>query len=503
MLKIKNTHFHRTAAGFTIVELLVVIVVISILAAIATVAFTGIQNRAATSITKDSLTSAIKAMQLKHVETGSYGTTFPSTLKAGGGVGLALAETADNNKNFCINASHTKDATIRFYATQSGAIESGQCTGAVIVASIIGEYTSSTPVLPSLAGVGVGSGGGFEIRTNDDWTGMSVKWDAVANATKYELQYRSSPSAAWYWLRTSDGSGNSSTSGTTYNIPAGTTSYNWPTGGVKPGTVGETYEYRLRSTVGGVESGWHTASISPPASEALPTLTTLTVTANSSWTGMSISWSGDVSTVPSYYYEFQYRSDPGSAWYWVRKSDGTGNSSTSGTTSNVPAGTTSYTWPTSGTKPTTVGQTYDYRVRAVSGTIAGLASAWKTTTLSPPSNSTYQAPSSLTVTQVNNWTGVNVAWSNNDTLVPSYYYEFQYRSDPSSAWYWVRISDGSGNSSTSGTTSNVPAGTNSYSWPTGSVKPSGTGQTYEYRVRAVSSTLTGAYSDWRTASLCR
>lgn len=503
MLKTNKKSYQTYPPGFTIVELLVVIVVIGILAAIATVAYTGIQGRAATSVTKNSLTSAIKAMQLKNVETGSYGTTFPSTLKVGAGVGLALAETADNNKNFCINASHTKDSTIRFYATQSGAIESGQCTGEVIVASIIGEYTSSEPVLQSLAGVGVGSGGGFEIRTNDDWTGMSVKWDAVSNATKYELQYRSSPSTAWYWMRTSDGSGNSSTSGTTYNIPAGTTSYNWPTGGVKPGSVGETYEYRLRSTVGGVESAWYTASITPPLSETLPTLNTLTVAANSSWTGMSVSWSGNVSTVPSYYYEFQYRTDPAATWYWVRKSDGSGNSSTSGTTSNVPAGTTSYTWPTSGTKPTDVGQTYEYRVRAVSGTISGLASAWKTTTLSPPSNSSYQAPASLTAIQVNSWAGFAVAWPDNATSVPSHYYELQYRSSPSATWYWIRISDGSGNSSTSGTTANVSSATTSYNWPTGSAKPSAVGQTYEYRVRAVSGTITGAYSEWRTTSLSR
>lgn len=49
---------NKSAHGFTIVELLIVIVVISILAAISIVAYNGVQNKAADSVVKSDLRQA-------------------------------------------------------------------------------------------------------------------------------------------------------------------------------------------------------------------------------------------------------------------------------------------------------------------------------------------------------------------------------------------------------------------------------------------------------------
>ena len=57
--------------GFTIVELLIVIVVIAILAAITIVAYNGIQSRAQTSVVQSDLVAIEKAMRLYREERGT------------------------------------------------------------------------------------------------------------------------------------------------------------------------------------------------------------------------------------------------------------------------------------------------------------------------------------------------------------------------------------------------------------------------------------------------
>jgi len=62
--------------GFTIVELLIVIVVIGILAAITIVAYNGFQQRAKNAQTAQALTAWIKALQLYKVDNGAWPNYF-------------------------------------------------------------------------------------------------------------------------------------------------------------------------------------------------------------------------------------------------------------------------------------------------------------------------------------------------------------------------------------------------------------------------------------------
>lgn len=66
--------------GFTIVELLIVIVVIAILAAITIVAFNGIQQRARDSDRKAAVASLTKALELYHADNGQYPVSSGSTV---------------------------------------------------------------------------------------------------------------------------------------------------------------------------------------------------------------------------------------------------------------------------------------------------------------------------------------------------------------------------------------------------------------------------------------
>jgi type II secretion system protein G len=66
---------NKLTRGFTIVELLIVIVVIGILAAIVIVAYNGAQNRANNARRVSDLEAISKALEVQYVDTGSYPNT--------------------------------------------------------------------------------------------------------------------------------------------------------------------------------------------------------------------------------------------------------------------------------------------------------------------------------------------------------------------------------------------------------------------------------------------
>lgn len=70
-------------AGFTIVELLIVIVVIAILAAITVIAYNGIQGRARDSQRVQDIKTIVKALEFYKVDNGSYPAPVSTTGAAG------------------------------------------------------------------------------------------------------------------------------------------------------------------------------------------------------------------------------------------------------------------------------------------------------------------------------------------------------------------------------------------------------------------------------------
>jgi general secretion pathway protein G len=77
-------------SGFTIVELLIVIVVIAILAAITIVAYNGIQNRARDTDRKADMAALAKALHLYNVDNGNYVESGSGCGNGGNGSGYAL-----------------------------------------------------------------------------------------------------------------------------------------------------------------------------------------------------------------------------------------------------------------------------------------------------------------------------------------------------------------------------------------------------------------------------
>jgi prepilin-type N-terminal cleavage/methylation domain-containing protein len=122
----RNTDSNR---GFTIVELLIVIVVIAILAGITIVAFNGIQARAKSAQLQSALDTYVKAIRLHEAEHG----IFPNIL------GYA-----------CLGKAADYPATSQFPA---GACVADATTNAAVYSvsstfnSAIAAYISNTPVL--------------------------------------------------------------------------------------------------------------------------------------------------------------------------------------------------------------------------------------------------------------------------------------------------------------------------------------------------------------------
>jgi len=122
----------RSSPAFTIVELLVVIVVIGILAAVAIATYNGIRNRAVGAQLQSELGAATRALKLDRVALSSY----PEDLnQANNGQGLVFGDNitpsyvVDNSANpptFCL--SLTKDG-ISYFATQSSSPADGSCDG--------------------------------------------------------------------------------------------------------------------------------------------------------------------------------------------------------------------------------------------------------------------------------------------------------------------------------------------------------------------------------------
>ena len=186
-------------SGFTIVELVVVVVVIAFLAAVTIVAYNGISKRATTALLQSDLDQAAKT--LENDKTLSGDGTYPTDLlSANNGKGLRASNGATyqysayntlNPKGFCLTETV---GTSSQYVDQSGTIKPNGCPG------------HNANGVAAITNYQVRAGGSFSVNPATDYRspgngstgtyGYAQGFKYTANATQYNQSYceGSSPS---------------------------------------------------------------------------------------------------------------------------------------------------------------------------------------------------------------------------------------------------------------------------------------------------------------------
>lgn len=167
----------KTVSGFTIAELLIVIVVVAVLAAITVVAFNGVQNRAYDSAVRSDIVSVGKKMALFRAEYDRY----PSVLAEFTSLGLrasssAYAVNTTVTRNFIVCLTTTADDYTWLFKSRSGAAFS--LTGSTGAVQSFGATWVTATTAGSLCDGLDGAGGAYN-STNQAagyWTGQSPNW---------------------------------------------------------------------------------------------------------------------------------------------------------------------------------------------------------------------------------------------------------------------------------------------------------------------------------------
>lgn len=253
-------HRNYTIHGFTIVEMLVVVSVIGIIAAVSTFGFRGWQQSLATKAVKSDLTLAMASLENAKNFTSGYPTEMPGNFNMSDEITLAL-QWSDATR-FCVQASSNKYPSVMHFidSTQGKSIRTGICPASPITPTV-------PPAAPSPSSTPTSS------------SSITVTWPNVAYAASYTVSYGTSTPTTVASCSESPCAVTGLSSNTVYNIsviatnaygnsPAGTSSATTPSA---PPVCGSTSYRLVRSGLPAAQNNFYTLSYKRTAD---PTYTT-------------------------------------------------------------------------------------------------------------------------------------------------------------------------------------------------------------------------------------
>lgn len=117
----------KKAHAFTVVELLIVIVVIAILAAVSIVAYNGIQNRAVATTLQSDLRNAATQLGIIKATDGNFpNPNLPGDIKKSTGTGF---EYTSDGMTYCLTATSGRAGVSAYNVSSTGSISEGACPG--------------------------------------------------------------------------------------------------------------------------------------------------------------------------------------------------------------------------------------------------------------------------------------------------------------------------------------------------------------------------------------
>lgn len=229
--------------GFTIVELLIVVVVIAILAAITIVSYNGITARASDAAAKSAMETGVKKLELANIDNQSYPLVLTDLSGGAPQVGSDIrVEYNSDGKSYCLTAS-SLTAKTDYFQTNGGSYASGKCPNHLGYQGASGTYSASSVFAgssPRTGSVTYNDGGGSLWAGDRFYTSLTngvrilgVKvWEPVSasgtflttpiNIRAYTQDWQGSNLGGWNSLPSPDVT-------TTYNgtRTAGTWTYIW------------------------------------------------------------------------------------------------------------------------------------------------------------------------------------------------------------------------------------------------------------------------------------
>ncbi len=159
----------KQITGFTVIELIVVIVVIGILAGISIVSYGAWRHSATAASVKSDLNNVISAMESARTFNNSYPSTLPSSVVASNG--NVLTESATDGTFYCVDGTNSNDSSVAYYVaseTKSQGPLSGTCAT---------RPTITAPSVPANLAI-----------TSAVGTTIGLSWTAAPNAATYNAQ---------------------------------------------------------------------------------------------------------------------------------------------------------------------------------------------------------------------------------------------------------------------------------------------------------------------------